>query len=78
MLVKLKVSRAGDRFSQVPGDVIDVDEDEAGRLIEAGQADACDADGKVTPAPVTREAAATTPPENAAIASPGKRKPAKD
>jgi hypothetical protein len=36
--VKLKVGRAGLNFTQDPGQVIDVNDDEAGRLIISGQA----------------------------------------
>lgn len=38
MIVKIRVSMAGDRFSWVPGDVVDVPDDEAERLIAAGYA----------------------------------------
>lgn len=38
MKVKLLTSRAGVNFSQNAGDVIDVSDDEAKRMIEAGQA----------------------------------------
>lgn len=33
---KCKVSRAGDGFSQVPGDIIDVDVNEVKSLLKAG------------------------------------------
>lgn len=39
MKIKLLVSRAGSDFSQSVGDEIDVADDEAIRLIEAGQAE---------------------------------------
>ena len=39
MKVKLLVSRAGVGFTQNCGDVIDVDEDEANRLIDSNQAE---------------------------------------
>lgn len=35
--VKLLVSRAGPGFSQSPGDVVEVSDDEALRMAEAGQ-----------------------------------------
>ena len=35
--VRLLVSRAGDGFAQNQGDVIEVDKDEAKRMLEAGQ-----------------------------------------
>lgn len=40
MKIKLLTSRAGAGFSQNRGDVIDVPNDEAIRMIEAGQAEA--------------------------------------
>ena len=39
MKVKLLISRAGLSFTQSVGDVVDVGEDEAKRLIEAGKAE---------------------------------------
>lgn len=39
MKVKLLVSRAGVDFAQGVGDVIDVENDEAKRLLESGQAE---------------------------------------
>lgn len=39
MKIKLLVSRAGANFSQSAGDEIDVDDKEAIRLIDAGQAE---------------------------------------
>ena len=38
MKIKLLVSRAGSDFSQNIGDIIEVGNDEASRMIEAGQA----------------------------------------
>ena len=40
MLIKLLVSRAGVNFSQTAGDVVEVDNAEAVRMIDAGQAEA--------------------------------------
>jgi hypothetical protein len=40
MKVKLLISRAGPDFSQTAGEVIEVDQAEALRMIAAGQADA--------------------------------------
>lgn len=53
MQVKLRVSRAGDGFSQQPGDVIDVTAEEAERMIAADQCVAVDdaGDGPETPKP---------------------------
>jgi hypothetical protein len=39
MQIRLLVSRAGSDFAQNAGDVIEVDADEAGRMIDAGQAE---------------------------------------
>ena len=39
MKVCLKISRAGAKFSQKAGDIIDVSADEGKRLIELGQAE---------------------------------------
>lgn len=44
MNVKLLMGRVGDRFAQSPGQVIDVPEDEARRLIERGIAEPLDAE----------------------------------
>lgn len=44
MEVKLLVSRAGHKFSQSVGDVVEVSDDEALRLIEAGKAEFIDQD----------------------------------
>ena len=38
MKIKMLVSRAGANFSDSRGDVIEVESDEAGRMIAAGQA----------------------------------------
>jgi len=40
MLIKLLVSRAGVNFSQTAGDIVEVDNAEAVRMIDAGQAEA--------------------------------------
>lgn len=39
MKVKLLVGRCGADFSQSPGDIVDVTDGEAARMIEAGQAE---------------------------------------
>lgn len=44
MEIKLLISRAGVGFSQNAGDTIEVSEDEALRMIEAGQAEFIDLD----------------------------------
>lgn len=40
MLIKLLVSRAGVNFSQTAGDIVEVENAEAVRMIDAGQAEA--------------------------------------
>jgi hypothetical protein len=40
MLIKLLVSRAGASFSQSAGEIVEVDNAEAVRMIDAGQAEA--------------------------------------
>jgi hypothetical protein len=40
MLIKLLVSRAGVSFSQSAGEIVEVDNAEAVRMIDAGQAEA--------------------------------------
>lgn len=45
MKVKLLVGRAGADFSQAPGDVIDVPDDEGKRLCDSGQAESVAARG---------------------------------
>ena len=40
MLIKLLVSRAGVNFSQTAGDIVEVENAEALRMIDAGQAEA--------------------------------------
>ena len=40
MKVKLLIARAGKGFSNVPGDVVDLDEQEAKTLVARGQAEA--------------------------------------
>ena len=63
MKVKLLVSRAGHNFSQIAGEVVDVDDAEAKRMIDAGQA-----------VPVEAEKA-TAGPHTAAKSVKRKRKP---
>ena len=55
MKVRLLVARAGDRFSQIAGDVIELDKEEASRLVDRGQAE-----------PVGPETGSLEPPRNAA------------
>lgn len=55
--VKLTTARAGNNFSQAPGQVIEVSAAEAARLLAAGQAEVLDAPGRETAAldPAARE-----------------------
>ena len=57
MRVKLMCGRVGDNFSQNPGQVIDVDEAEARRLIASKQAEPVDGESRTATArPKTRNA----------------------
>lgn len=46
MKIKLLIARAGKYFSNAPGEVVEVDDAEAKRLIERGQAEAVKAPPK--------------------------------
>lgn len=56
MKVKLLVSRAGADFSQNAGDVVEVSEDEALRLVKAEQAELVQVKETAIKKPVTRKA----------------------
>jgi hypothetical protein len=43
MKVKLSVSRSGNTWTQEAGQIVDMPEDEAVRMVESGQAEAVDA-----------------------------------
>lgn len=49
MQIKLLTSRAGVGFSQARGEIIEVSDDEAARMMEAGQAEAVVAVGRSAP-----------------------------
>lgn len=56
MKIKLLISRAGIKFSQSAGDIVDVSEDEADRLIRAGKAEPAAAKETATSKTPTRKA----------------------
>lgn len=64
----MKVSMAGPEVMRNPGDVCEVDDAEANRLIDAGFAEA---------AGTKRETTSTAAPETAVQPKPAKRRPAK-
>jgi hypothetical protein len=45
--IKLLTGMSGDRFSYAPGDVVEMDDEQAARFVAAGLADKLDADGNV-------------------------------
>lgn len=60
MKIKLLVSRSGADGAQNVGDIIDVANDEAGRMIEAGQAEAVRGSKKATTSAATGAAENTS------------------
>jgi hypothetical protein len=72
MKVKLLTPRCGERFVQNAGDVVELDDAEALRLIERGSAEPVKAAASPAPPPVPRTASAPPPPRTAAKPRPSK------